>query len=248
MAGFQSWCSYWNFERAVRQDFRYVRSVENEKFLDTVLATAATRKMTLKKQLIFWRAQLGCRPRKEGQADEVFEHPHLPDRMKPLRDRASEGHANPKGIPYLYLATKKETAMSEVRPWTGSYISLAQFKLLRRLEIIDCSHNQGRLIYLEKPPPEDIEKAVWSDIDQAFASPMIDSDNMADYVATQIIAELFKKANFDGIAYRSNFGQNGYNIALFDIDTAELINCRLYQVDAVKMKFSVASNFIKIKR
>ena len=247
MAGFQSWHSYWNFERAVRRDFRYVQSVENEKFLHTVLATAAARKMTLKKQLIFWRAQLGCRPRKEGQADEVFEHPHLPDRMKPLRDRASEGRANPKGIPHLYLATTKETAMSEVRPWTGSYISLAQFKLLRRLEIIDCSHNQGHLIYLEEPSPEDIEKAVWSHIDQAFASPMIDSDNMADYAATQIIAELFKRENFDGIAYRSNLGENGYNIALFDIDAAELINCRLHQVNAVKMKFSVASNLIRIK-
>ncbi len=128
MAGFQSWCSYWSFERAVRRDFRYVRSVESEKFLDTVLATAVARKVILKEQLIFWRAQLGCRLRKEGQGDEVFEppeYPHSPHRMKPLRDRASEGRANPKGIPYLYLATKEETAISEVRPWIGSFISLA---------------------------------------------------------------------------------------------------------------------------
>ncbi len=76
---------------------------------------------------------------------------------------------------------------------------------------------------------------------------MIDSDNMADYAATQIIAELFKKANFDGIAYRSNFGENGHNIVLFDIDAAELINCRLHQVDAVNIEFSVASNLM-IKR
>ena len=65
---------------------------------------------------------------------------------------------------------------------------------------------------------------------------------MADYTATQIIAELLKKANYDGISYRSNFGENGYNIALFDIDSAKLLNCGLHQVDAINMKFSQAGN------
>ena len=246
MAGFRSWRSYWNFERDVRRNFRYVLSIENKKFLAAVLATAATRKMILEEQLIFWRAQLGCRLRKEGQGDEGFEteYAHSPRRMKPLRDRASEGRANPKGIPCLYLATTKETAMSEVRPWIGSYISLAQFKLLRRLEIIDCSHNYGdsHIYYFKEPSAENIEKSVWAHIDQAFALPMIGSDDMADYPATQIIAELFKKAGFDGIAYRSNFGENGHNIALFDIDSAKLLNCGLHQVDAINMKFSQAGN------
>ena len=44
--------------------------------------------------------------------------------MKPLERIALEGRTNPKGIPYLYLSSKKETAMSEVRPWIGGYISL----------------------------------------------------------------------------------------------------------------------------
>ena len=73
MVEFQSWRSYRNFERAVRRDFRYVRSVENEKFLSTVLETAATRKLTLEEQLIFWRAQLGHDWRKEDYDGEVFE-------------------------------------------------------------------------------------------------------------------------------------------------------------------------------
>lgn len=54
--------------------------------------------------------------------------------MKPLRDKASEGRANPKGIPYLYLATTKEAPMSEVRPWIGSDISVGQFKLISQLQ------------------------------------------------------------------------------------------------------------------
>ena len=250
MAGFKSWWSYQNYASAVYLDLRYFRSVENKKFLEAVLETAATREKTLEKQTIFWRAQGGCHWREEhwridGQGDEGYEteqrpYPYPSQRMKPLLDRAPEGRANPKGIPYLYLADIKETAMTEVRPWTGSYISLAQFKLLRRLKIIDCSHDHGNspIRGFKKPSTEDIEKAVWSDIDKAFAIPTISSDDMAGYAATQIIAELLKKANYDGISYRSNFGENGYNIGLFDIDSAKLLNCRLHQVDAINMKFS----------
>lgn len=32
MSGFRSWRSYWDFERAVRRDRRYVRSAESEAF------------------------------------------------------------------------------------------------------------------------------------------------------------------------------------------------------------------------
>jgi hypothetical protein len=75
---------------------------------------------------IFWRAQLGHDWREERQDGEVFEVQcaHSSQRMKPRRDRAPEGRVNPKGIPCLYLATTKEAAMSEVRPWMGSYISV----------------------------------------------------------------------------------------------------------------------------
>ena len=154
--------------------------------------------------------------------------------MKPLPDKAYDGRANPKGIPCLYLATRKETALSEVRPWIGSYVSVGQFKILRDVELIDCSrgHKDSSLHFWlqeQEPEPAEREKAVWSDIDWAFAEPMTRSDETADYVATQILAELFKREGFEGIAYKSNFGDDGYNVALFDIDAADLINCGLYK-------------------
>lgn len=245
MSGFTSWRDYWNFERAVRRDRRFVRSAGSEAFLEGVRATAAKRRVTLKKESIFWRAQLGHDWRTEKQGDNEFEVPcaHPPARMKPLRDRASDGRANPKGIPCLYLATTKEAAMSEVRPWIGSEISVGQFKLLRMAEIVDCSREHDRMTFhFEEPSPEKIEKAVWAHIDKAFAEPMTRSDNTADYVATQIIAELFKDSGYDGVAYKSNFGEKGYNIALFDIDAADLINCFLYRVDGIDMSFSQQDN------
>jgi len=191
-----------------------------------------------------WRAQLGHDWREEGD-EEKFDIPcaHPALRMKPLRDRATDGRANPKGIPCLYLASRKETAISEVRPWIGSYVSLAQFKLLRPLKLVDCSHDRAeRSFYFDEPEPEKREAAVWAEIDRAFSEPMTRSDDIAEYAPTQILAELFKRAGLDGIAYKSNFGENGYNLAIFDIDAADLLNCGLHRVDKIEMKFSQQDN------
>jgi hypothetical protein len=57
--------------------------------------------------------------------------------MKPPNNMAREGRVNPKGIPCLYLADERNTAMAETRPWLGSYISLGEFKTVRGLRVID---------------------------------------------------------------------------------------------------------------
>jgi RES domain len=163
--------------------------------------------------------------------------------MKPLRHRASEGRANPKGIPCLYLATTEKTAILEVRPWIGSYVSAGQFKLLRDCTLIDCSKtHRGFPIYFEEPDVAEREKAVWTGIDRAFAEPATRQDDTADYAATQIIAELFKRQGFDGIAYKSNFGEDGHNVALFDLDAADLINCTICKVDKVDIEYEERDN------
>jgi hypothetical protein len=257
MSGFKSWRSFWDFNHAVRRKSRYVRAQEHEEFLATIAETSRGRKIALKGGACLWRAQLGHDWREERQEDDTFEVQcaYSPERMKPFSDKAYDGRANPKGIPCLYLANSKETAMSEVRPWVGSYVSVGQFKVLRDQQLIDCSRAHKAESFLlsfpfeeREPQPSDIEKAVWSDINRAFAEPMTRSDDSADYVATQILAELFKKEGFDGIVYKSNFGEEGYNIALFDIAAADLINCVLYQVDSIEFKFSQADNMYYITK
>lgn len=163
--------------------------------------------------------------------------------MKPLQDRAVEGRANPKGIPYLYLSTNRETAIAEVRPWLDAFVSVAQFKTLRDLTLVDFSMPDVKrtIHYFEEPGPEERQKAVWSDIDRAFSEPVTPNDNVADYVPTQILAEFFKMKGFDGIAYLSALGE-GYNIALFDLTSAELINCSLYRITDVKYESEEAAN------
>ncbi|WP_413769916.1 RES domain-containing protein, partial [Vibrio vulnificus] len=69
-----------------------------------------------------WRAQAGHDDREyyqDGIYIDDFPVPYSENRMRPLLNSASEGRANPKGIPCLYVASTKETAMSEIRPWLG---------------------------------------------------------------------------------------------------------------------------------
>ena len=126
MTEFKSWRSFQQFDQRVRRHLRYVRTREDEDFLSTVAERATIGKRRFVPVISSGERRWGIGPRieQDGEKFEV-EIPAEPVRMKPLRDRASGGRANRVGIPCLYLATHKETAMCEVRPWIGSYISLA---------------------------------------------------------------------------------------------------------------------------
>lgn len=251
MKQFNSWQSFWRFEQTVKRRNRYFRDSEVENFLQTVLASSNKRKKDLPKGQYLWRAQMGHAWAPYEQDGEYFEipSPYPPKRMKPLRHEAVEGRANPKGISCLYLATDKETAMAEVRPWFGSLVSVGQFRTYDDIVLIDCSLcHEKNLIYFEEPTPEKREHSVWADIDKAFSKPMTNNDRIADYVPTQILSEFFKNNGFDGIIYKSLLG-DGVNVAIFDVDKAELINCFLYEVDKVSFSFKEAANpyFLKKK-
>jgi len=248
---FASWRSFWKFERSVSREFRYVRPPEVEAFLQTVLITSQSRKLEIPMGSLFWRAALGHDWRPIGDEDEdEIPCAHPPKRMKPLPGRASDGRANPRGIPCLYMATTKEAAMSEVRPWIGSYVSAGQFRTNQALTVVDCSRRPNASPFFfsvddfnYEPEADKRNEAVWSHIDKAFAQPMTRSDNQADYAATQILAELFKSAGYDGVVYKSTFGEDGYNIALFNPDAADLINCGLFELKAIEPDFKESDNF-----
>jgi hypothetical protein len=242
---FNSIEDYRDFERAVRRELRYVRRTAHDDFLETVLATSHTRELSLKKGGhlgVLWRAQIGHDWREVEEDGHVYsvECPYPRERMKPIPDKVPDGRANPKAIPCLYLATTQETAVLEIRPLMGSYISVAQLKINRDLKIIDFSSARMNFEYTwnKKRYVEDLEKAVWADINTAFSRPVGRGDDSIDYIPTQILAELFKCNGFDGIGYKSSCDEDGFNVALFDLDVADVVNCALYRIDAISVKMT----------
>jgi hypothetical protein len=245
MTNFESYRSYRQFAVSITKRWRYARDPEQAVFLKAVVASSVARQEVIAAGSKLWRAQLGHVWRKEDLGGGVVEdlpEPFDVERMKPLRDCAREGRANPKGIPFLYLSTCQKTAVAEVRPWIGSYVSIAQFTLNHGVRVVNCVTDDHRIMmYFGEPEPEERERAVWKDIERAFSQPVTSGDDTADYAPTQVIAEFFRENGLDGIAYGSSLGE-GHNIALFDTEAVAPVKCGLVEIRRVELDSSPVGN------
>ena len=251
---FASWRSYQRFEGRVRLYRCHILDKEIKAFLDTVKQTWGNRNMLIPEGKLLWRAQLGVCHRPSG--DPGAEDVEVPigfdcKRMKPPADHSREGRANSPGVPVLYLASTKQTAISEVRPWVGSEVSVGEFRTTRRLNVINLTKGHSKYSWeallgdhfldvgAEDGTPEAKERAVWIEIDNAFSRPVALTDGQENYIPTRILAELFQEAGYNGIVYRSQVGQegrDGYNIALFRLEDAELRVCTPYEVKSIQVE------------
>jgi RES domain-containing protein len=173
------------------------------------------------------------------------EGPHPPERMVPRRDRATEGRVNPKGIPCLYLSDDRDTAMTEARPWIGSYVTVCQFKVLRNLNVVDCTLDLKLVVTAtilgEKPNPADVEAHAWKAINNALSKPVTRNDDVAEYAPTQVLAEAFRGAGYEGIVYGSRLGK-GKTVALFDLNAAKQINGCLFLLESLNPVYEEVAN------
>lgn len=245
--------SYWRFARRVRQQFRFATDSATRSFIDTVLATAHAREITIPVNQVFVRAQHEIVEEEDGEAGRIYVWGNNPDRMIPKPEFVkSAGRANGAGIAYLYLATTEQTAVSEIRPWIGASVSIAQFRITRNLRTLDLSREHGtsgfaKLIFEQLSGKSKVDAAkkqevVWTDIDNAFSTPVSREESEIDYTPTQILAEAFLHSGYDAIAYRSNFGDLGFNVMLFDVNNAEILNCAPYKITKVEIGIEQVGN------
>lgn len=256
MSRFKHVHAYQDFASAVREKRRFIHAKATAGFLRCVSVGGKSREVKLSAGKVLWRAQIGSRDwaRTDEEGHEWVEDvPYAPERMKPLLRSPSEGRVNPRGITYLYLATDKETAVAEVRPWSGASVSVGAFEMMRDLRLVDCTRGHGKSGswgYLLGVPvdrwnrlsQDEIDEAVWADIDNAFSRPVGPGDEFVNYIPTQIIAERFLADGFDGIAYKSALSEKGANVTLFNLADAELRSCHLFEVRGVKYEFSETTN------
>jgi len=241
MPGFRTHRQYWEFAGEVIQRWRHARSQTVVEFLEAIRGTCQGRELKIPKEHCFFRAQSGC----EWSVGSVNDgSPDVPisfskERMIPRRDCAREGRANSKGIPCLYVASDEKTAVSELRPWIGAYATVASLRTVRGLRLIDCRGKKKAkrvLRYARPPSQEEVNRTVWLEIDLAFAEPVDRTDDRADYAPTQVLAEMFRELGYDGIAYRSSVG-GGYNVAIFDLNAAAVVERGLVRVSRLTVKF-----------
>jgi hypothetical protein len=235
-----------DFSESVRTEHRYAHSDRVREFLENLAATSSHRHKVIPYDGVLWRAQRGCdsADRKSEYSDlTVFWAEDVPfdlERMKPMRNAAHEGRVNPKGIPCLYLSTDRDTAMAEVRPWMGAKISVGCFRTTKDLTVLDLTANHDAALtpdtLFKTSPPADVIQAVWTLVDKAFSKPITDDAFTAEYAPTQIIADMFSRHGMDGLYYRSRVGA-GLNVALFDLDSANVISTHLFSTKTVVYEF-----------
>lgn len=157
----------------------------------------------------------------------VGSNPFLAEDMgAPPKERASHGRANPAGIPYLYVASDRETAVAEVRPHTGERVCLAEFSVPNTVKLVDLRRPRKSVSPFLLGDEEKIG-AMRGDIGflerlgEELTRPVVPSAAPIDYVPSQFLCEFIKKSGYDGVVYRSSVGV-GMNLALFAPLTATI--------------------------
>ncbi len=171
--------------------------------------------------------------------DDVFSI----DRMgAPPKRRATNGRANPAGIPYLYLGSNPETAAVEVRPHTGEVACVASFTV-PRIKAVDL-RNPRKLVspfYLSDASEVGQLRADLPFLERLgneLTRPVLPSGADIDYIPSQYLCEFIKKQGpFDGVVYRSSVSE-GFNLVLFDPQKANPGEVSVYDINKVSIEVS----------
>lgn len=159
----------------------------------------------------------------------------------PPREKSTAGRANPAGISYLYVAEKEVTAISEIRPFLGAKVTVAQVRPKQTLRVIDLT----RVTSIKSPfgHPNlrlEIEKsALLGIMNRELSRPVSPALADVEYIPTQYLAEVILNANYDGIRYKSAMNRGGFNVVFFDNHKLEIDpSTRLIEVVANNIKYS----------
>jgi hypothetical protein len=161
----------------------------------------------------------------------------------PPKRRASHGRANPAGIPYLYLGSQQETAVSEIRPHTGDVACVAEFAVpdIRAVDLRNPRKLVSPFILSEASEIGQLRADLpfLERLGEELTRPVLPQGAAIDYIPSQYLCEFIKKSNFDGVVYRSSVSE-GFNLALFDPGKAEGRTVSVYEVVKVKVDVAVA--------
>ncbi|WP_243439772.1 RES family NAD+ phosphorylase [Fundidesulfovibrio soli] len=157
----------------------------------------------------------------------------------PPKQLATHGRANPAGIPYLYLASKPETATAEIRPHTGERACVARFSIpeIRAVDLRNPREFVSPFILAET---EDVKQLLadlpfLERLGEELTRPVLPHGAAINYIPSQYLCEFIKKCGFNGVVYRSSVS-DGINLALFDPGVATPHDVQLYNVARVTVE------------
>ena len=151
----------------------------------------------------------------------------------PPINRSKNGRANPKGIPYLYLASDLYTAIYEIHPNINSFITIGVFKAIDELSIFDLTSPriEDPLVHGYDLPNIIQNLAFFRMLGDQLSIPIDQENKELQYISSQYLCEFIKNEGYDGIAYKSSIGK-GHNVALFQNTKTKCTRSYLYKIGA----------------
>lgn len=151
----------------------------------------------------------------------------------PPPEKATSGRANSAGIPVLYLASDKDTAIAEVRPDPGERVQIAHFEIIEG-KVLDLRDEASYSSPFRLEEPNDIATlnaflSLFRKIAQGLATPIVKADRILEYLPYQFICELLQTQGFDGILFPSSVSR-GNNLVLFDVSKTKASYSSLHRV------------------
>lgn len=159
---------------------------------------------------------------------------------KPPEKLATSGRANPYGIPYLYVASTIETAISEIRGHKGEMVTVAEFQLKHKIELIDLRDPINTISPFELNDEYEIEllyknMPFLTLLGNEISKPVIPREANLEYLPSQYLCELLKHIGYHGIVFKSSIS-DGNNYVIFNDKRLKGIATYNYKITDVTIK------------
>jgi len=160
---------------------------------------------------------------------------------KPPLDSTSNGRANPVGIPCLYVASDKKTAIAEIRPSKGEKVCVAAFKADKEMQFADLSNPRKTIspFLLSEEQIKLLRRYMeyLCRLSEELTLPVSPKSAHLEYLPSQYLCEFIKHCGFDGLMYKSAMGP-GVNYAIFNDAKVTGINVQQYRIDDLSIEYS----------
>lgn len=159
----------------------------------------------------------------------------------PPAEKATAGRANAEGQVVLYVADQEKTAVSEVRPALGFYVSVAKLTLMRDCRVLDLTKDLAEL------NPFEGENIGWhievrellNRLGEEMSRPLERADDKTLYIPCQRLADYIRQNHYNGIRYPSALNPGGSSIVFFDPGIAQVEGSTLVRITEVKFEYEI---------
>lgn len=157
----------------------------------------------------------------------------------PPTAKAKAGRVNVDGQRVFYCADQEATAVSEVRPPRGFYVSVASVTVNREVRILDLAKGPpGINPFVTETLRWDVEiQSLLIAFGEEMSLPLERDDDPAHYRSCQRLADYIRDARYDGIRYPSALNPDGTNVVFFDPTVVTIGESKLVKITQNTLRY-----------